>query len=338
MKGSAGFWFDRVSYERRMQAAAALMFLGFLGVGPLSFGRLAPQLVGVMLCSAQSSLGEASLLALASRHPRNGADAVAAWSSGTGLAGVFGYAWVAGLTRFLGLRVETAIALAMVSLPFAYYASYFALLREKAKPESGAATAALVPQALALTARARLAFALSLWPVTGAIVAVYFSEYAMQSGVWAAMGFPNPQNPEKRDAFYEYANWMYQCGVLVSRSSALVCGGAVRKRALWAMALAQCGMLAFFALDAAFHWWYDSSILALCFVVGLFGGAVYVHGFRLLAATGDRAKRELAMTVGAFSSDCGTLLSNVVGLALQGCLYEANDIEGATIPVGWCSK
>ena len=93
----------------------------------------------------------------------------------------------------------------------------------------------------------------------------------------------------------------------------------------------------FRAVDAADHFWYDRSVLALCFVVGLFGGAVYVHGFRALAARGDDATAELAMPVGAAAADAGTLASNVVGLFLQACLYDANRIGGATVSWSICS-
>lgn len=76
----------------------------------------------------------------------------------------------------------------------------------------------------------------------------------------------------------------------------------------------------------------------LCFVVGLFGGAVYVHGFRMLSAGGDEDRAELAMPIGSFASDSGTLCSNVIGLFLQACLYDANNISGATISWSICSN
>ena len=47
----------------------------------------------------QGGLGEASCLALTSYY--SGRPAITLWSSGTGFAGVFGYAWVA-LLHMLG--------------------------------------------------------------------------------------------------------------------------------------------------------------------------------------------------------------------------------------------
>lgn len=329
-KASAPWWFDCVSYGTRLAAASCAMLLSFLLVGPVGRGVLPLQLAGVLACSVQSALGEASLLALASRHAGRGASAVAAWSSGTGFAGILGYAWVWLLTSPqgpLGLGLAACQALAAATLPACYAASARAILHA-APPGSDGAVA---PRVVELTGAARLKFALSLWPTTGAIFVVYFSEYAMQSGVWAAMGFPRPNTTARRANFYLYSNWLYQCGVLVSRSSGFLVKTPPELKTLWAMSLSQALLLAFFAADAARHFWYDASMLGACFAVGLFGGAVYVHSFRRLAARDELA--ELAMPIGALASDAGTLCSNVAGLFLQACLYEANRIDGAT--VGW---
>ena len=356
-KLSAPLWFDRVGYFPRLFVATVCMALSFALVGPLGFGRLGLQLGGVLLCSVQSSLGEASLLALASRYPARGRAAVSAWSSGTGFAGIFGYAWVFLCTKALRFSPAGTQTAALAALPTSFALAFSALLKGARVRPAGRRVVAgegdgvpssagdadddvddgadrvSAPRAVEMSAWTRVGFGLSLWPVTGAIFAVYFSEYAMQSGVWASMGFPSPNGPhgaKRRDAFYLYANWLYQCGVLCSRSSGFLTTRQVPKSALWAMALAQCGLLVFFAVDAADHFWYDSSLFALCFVVGLFGGAVYVYGFRSLSATSEGALAELAMPVGAFAADAGTFASNVVGLYLQACLYDANQIQAKT--------
>jgi len=264
-------------------------------------------------------MGEASLLALSSRYPRRGADAVAAWSSGTGFAGVFGYAWVVAFGATLGDIGTQAVALAV--LPPAFAVAAFSLAAADLKKDT--------PVRVALSSSQRVRFGLSLWPVTGAIFAVYFAEYAMQSGVWAAMGFP-VHSKSARDSFYELANWLYQAGVLCSRSSGWLLSHLSR-RTLWACALTQAALLVFFALDAANRFWYDPSVYPLCFVVGLFGGAVYVFGFRALAASAPPDLAEIAMTCGACAADSGILLSNIIGLLLQSCLYDRNHVRGATV-------
>mmetsp|Transcript_12908 Transcript_12908/g.19336 ORF Transcript_12908/g.19336 Transcript_12908/m.19336 type:complete len:353 (-) Transcript_12908:447-1505(-) len=225
-KASSPFWFDRASYESRLIVATVLMAFAFALAGPIGTGRLAIQLLGVACCSAQSALGEASLLALASRYPERGARAVAAWSSGTGFAGVFGYGWVL-LLSVLGMGEMDIQTSALLTLPICFALAFYALIRlvppapvllrdswqttennQQSLMAEGTENNAM-PAKVQLSAQARLRFALGLWPVSGAIFAVYFAEYAMQSGVWAAMGFP-VHNRSKRDQFYEYANFAYQ--------------------------------------------------------------------------------------------------------------------------------
>lgn len=46
-------------------------------------------------------------------------------------------------------------------------------------------------------------------------------QYTMQTGTWSAIGFP-VSSIAARERFYEYANWCYQGGVFVSRSSGML--------------------------------------------------------------------------------------------------------------------
>ena len=97
-----------MSYSTRIVLAAALMGGSFTIVA-LSKSR-STQLLGVVLASLQSSLGEASCLALTTHY--SGATSITSWSSGTGFAGVFGYAWVALLHIIAGLSFKTTLLMA----------------------------------------------------------------------------------------------------------------------------------------------------------------------------------------------------------------------------------
>merc|ERR1711907_809305 len=63
------------------------------------------------MASAQSGLGEPSFLALASHYPIK-QTYLTAWSSGTGFAGVFGYAWIALFHKLWGLSFTLTTLLA----------------------------------------------------------------------------------------------------------------------------------------------------------------------------------------------------------------------------------
>ena len=60
-------------------------------------------------------------------------------------------------------------------------------VREEAR-HVGDGTARRVARPADLTAKQRLRFILSLWPYTIPLFTVYWAEYAMQAGTWAAIG------------------------------------------------------------------------------------------------------------------------------------------------------
>ena len=70
--------------------------------------------------------------------------------------------------------------------------------------------------------------------------------------------------------FYEFANWTYQFGVLVSRSSGTWITW-INLRELWIMPALQFIILIFFIFDAMYKFWYDWGLIFLCLIVGLFG-------------------------------------------------------------------
>ena len=155
----------------------------------------------------------------------------------------------------------------------------------------------------------------------------------MQSGVWSAVGFP-PTSEHARERFYGYANWCYQLGVFVSRSSGMLFTPSLG--VLWALPVLQTGLLVFFWADAVAELWYGPSLLALCVGAGLAGGAIYVHGFKLLSSSQPPATRELACASASVSADVGILIGSVAGLYIQACIYDRQSIEGASVSGAFC--
>jgi battenin len=216
LKMSAGFLVDRVPYSVRAVACAALMAAAYVGVGGAR--RRGAALAGVAAALLQGALGEASALTRAgrARAPRR---ALTAWSSGTGAAGVAGYAWVAGLTLGAGWSLRCALAAANITVA-GWLAVYFLLLPplsplpgadekegdggggEAADGEAarllgpGRAAAGRAPR---LGARARAALLLSLWPLIAPLALVYCAEYALQvSSATASLTDQSKQNDESK--------------------------------------------------------------------------------------------------------------------------------------------
>ena len=170
----------------------------------------------------------------------------------------------------------------------------------------------------------------SLWPYMLPLALVYFAEYAMQAGAWTAIGFP-VKDAKARHTFYEYAGFAYQLGVFISRSSGTLL--QLTSRMLLVLSLVQMILLGFFCCVAAFHIWYNWSLLIWCFIVGLCGGAVYVNAFTLIAESVDSSIAEFALSAASVADTFGILLADIAGVFLQGCLYSRNGIPGANINV-----
>jgi CLN3 protein len=111
IKISAPYWFDYVSYERRMLIAFACMVGSFGMVA--SSEATAGKLFGVLLGSVKTGLGEASLLAAAGKCDTTGrGHCISAFSSGTGAAGFFGFFWKFVWNEWLQLSMATTLWLA----------------------------------------------------------------------------------------------------------------------------------------------------------------------------------------------------------------------------------
>mmetsp|Transcript_47991 Transcript_47991/g.108966 ORF Transcript_47991/g.108966 Transcript_47991/m.108966 type:complete len:133 (-) Transcript_47991:574-972(-) len=81
---------------------------------------------------------------------------------------------------------------------------------------------------------------------------------------------------------------------------------------------------------------YDRSLLSLCVLAGLCGGAVYVHGFKLLAAHVPAERRELAMASASVAADLGIIFGSTAGIYIQACINEVQDVSGAEVSGAYC--
>lgn len=271
-KLSLPYWAERVGYTARVWACGALMSLSFLLVA-FGSGSLAVRLLGVACSSLQSGLGEASMLALTAKYRSR--SALTAWSSGTGMAGVFGYGYTAFFRYALGTSLKTLLLWANL-LTVCWASSYWLLGPPAPEPSTsdgeGAAEVLLLDNGDAndgedagalvlndggpagsrsldidsMSFASRFRLVKSLWRYMVPLFVVYFAEYAMQSGTWAVIGFP-VMDKDAREKFYTGANWAYQVGVFLSRSSGMLL--PLPLGVLWLMPALQAALLVFFSLD-----------------------------------------------------------------------------------------
>lgn len=140
IKASLPFWQHRVTYFQRLVVATILMFTSFIVV---IIGQLTNSpglcLFGVACGAAQSGLGEASLLAKASLYGDRSRTALSAWSSGTGFAGIFGYAFVLLFTRGFGASFAVTLFFGLC-VPVSYAYVYFWCLEMPSDTSSSASS------------------------------------------------------------------------------------------------------------------------------------------------------------------------------------------------------
>ena len=373
------FWQHRVGYFTRLAVATTLMFVSFFVVilGQI-FQSPGLQLLGVACGATQSGLGEASLLAMASLYGEDSRKALTAWSSGTGFAGIFGYAYVILFT--VGFQASFSVTLMVgLFLPISYCAVFFKYMDPPSDPSASSARRSIsvgsgsgggssegfhrlvcdnsgtedtaekmsgdnindeslsgaettTKSGVSELPRGRqemMVAVLALWPYTVPLFTVYFAEYAMQSGAWAAIGFPLKDQTARKD-FYKFANFSYQIGVFFSRSSGTIV--TYSKRWLWVMPVLQIFFLFFFWSDAAWMFWYDWSLLIPCFITGLLGGAVYVGVFTLINVEIPKGPlREFSLSAASVADSVGILFSDLLGIAIQTQLYNMHGLANGCV-------
>jgi battenin len=360
VKMSGPYWFHYFPYKSRVIIAALVFASSFVVVSlGLMLDEVGLMLFGVTIGSSASGFGESSFLALTAFYDSR--VVLTAWSSGTGFAGILGYGWVIVFTSGFGASFKLTLLVALI-LPVMYYLNFIFVLKPSSitdgnkqqtqallddsqnsttisPPDSPipSTSTELFPQSKGeevavnialetskMSMKDRFTTILSLWPFIIPLILVYFAEYAMQSGVWAAMGFPIDSENARKE-FYEFANWTYQGGVLISRSSGLVWKADMK--ALWIMPILQCVLLIFFIINAYQQWWYDWSILLLCLVAGFFGGAVYVGGFSLIAEKVPTQIKEFSLSAASLGSDIGIACATVAGIFIQRAVYNYHNIS-----------
>ena len=362
---SGPYWYHYIPYANRMKIVAYCMSLSFLLVvfGQI-YGILYLQFIGIAITSFQSGFGEASFLSFSAFFPDSRL-VLTGWSSGTGMAGIVGYAWVSILMYQFQLDFYWVLLLGQI-FPVLYVLDVLCVLpwpeisRETKKmglvgeseggayfnseqdasadsssspliqtdeegvEDNGSFPADRSHAAVTMTGKERLNAAFRLWKYMIPLFLVYFAEYITQSGTWAAIGFP-VTDKDARNKFYEYANFAYQIGVFVSRSSGLVCKANLK--VMWVMPFVQVALMSFFISDAYAQYWYDWSLLAPAFCVGLIGGAVYIGVFALIAEEVKPELKEFSMGVAIIANTIGILASNVCGLYVQKFLYEYHNLH-----------
>eukprot|EP00879_Flechtneria_rotunda_P025058 GHRR01026595.1.p2 GENE.GHRR01026595.1~~GHRR01026595.1.p2 ORF type:complete len:101 (-),score=13.70 GHRR01026595.1:423-725(-) len=91
----------------------------------------------------------------------------------------------------------------------------------------------------------------------------------------------------------------------------------------------QCLLLIWFSVNAVAHWWWGWSLLILCLVAGLLGGAVYVNSFTLLCKEVEPHMKEFSLSAACVADSLGIACADLAAIMLQGCLFRWQHLSGA---------
>ncbi|XP_015665726.1 battenin [Protobothrops mucrosquamatus] len=328
IKFSAPFCIHLFPYGLRVGICVTSAWGSFLLV---AFSTTSTQsLLGVVLASISSGIGEITFLALTSFF--NSA-VVSAWSSGTGGAGLIGALSYLGLTQ-AGLTPQDTL-LFMTIIPVIMLGSYCFLLAPPpqaprcgwgvCKPKSPCASSVIqqpllgdkltLPQTTQkpqLTLQEKEQVVKGLLKYLIPLSVVYFAEYFINQGLFELLYFRNTtlNHPQQ----YRWYQMLYQLGVFISRSSA----SCIRIRKIWLLAILQCLNMVF--LLFAVRYMFLPSIYVVFVLIlyeGLLGGAGYVNTFHCVSEESKPEHREFAMGVACIADTLGISLSGAIAIPVH---------------------
>jgi battenin len=375
IKSSAPYWFDRVSYDTRITAGAILMATSFSTVAFFQESHsqyaLYFELLGVSLISAQTGMGEASLLALAgaSDAPRNKPACLTCFASGTGLAGIVGFLFKYTLNSLLRFSMRATL-LSAISLAVMYFSVYRQYLwgRKKARGELSSCSSSTSEDAVDDDELMNGYEPSVIVPMShDGIPQEIFEDESQHPSVMKVQDMNTYQRLQLTLSLYPYiiplflvyaAEYTMQAGTwtaigfpvtdMKARNDFYFAAnwtyfvGVFLSRSsgtlftapmwlLWLMPILQCVNVGFYWVVAVHHVFYNWWLLVGCFYSGLLGGAVYVHGFARICKDLPKEHTEFALSATSVGECLGILAADITGLFVQSCLYAINGLSGAAV-------
>jgi len=276
--------------------------------------------LGVILASLASGLGEITFLGYMSKFEAN---AISAWSSGTGAAGFFGALSYFALI-YIGLTSKQTI-LVMLIMPFVMLISFFFIIvceDETLSPLIDTNTSSSLQQSnpnskMSLSVKFSLILRLLKYMIPLGLV--YLFEYFINQGLAELVFFRNSWFDH--DQQYRFYQVEYQLGVLISRSSISL----IKIDKIWILSILQAFNVILF-LSHILHpfllaFWIASSLVLF---EGLIGGAAYVNTFYKLKETKEFEddQKEFCLSVTSLADTIGIMISAFSAIPVHNILCD----------------
>ncbi|EED15470.1 Golgi integral membrane protein (Cln3), putative [Talaromyces stipitatus ATCC 10500] len=355
-KLTAPYFIHVVPYPIRVLVFVALSVCGMLIIALTpahTDGRsISTKLAGVVLASLSSGAGELSFLGLTHFYGRF---SLAAWSSGTGAAGLVGAGAYAISTTSFGLTVKSTL-LASACLPAIMLVSFFGVLplaplrhaaREAAHSQDalhrgdeveprhedetheqdsllGSGHGRLYVRAVerSKVSQAWTSFQANLnrskglfFPFMLPLLLVYVAEYTINQGVTPTLLFPLKETP------FEQYRAFYPAYNAIYQAGVFISRSSIpffRVHHLYFPSFLQIANLAVLTLHALFNFIPNVYIIFLIiFWEGLLGGLVYVNTFAEIADRVPAADREFSLAATTVSDSGGICIAGFLGMAFE---------------------
>ncbi|XP_050497288.1 battenin isoform X1 [Diabrotica virgifera virgifera] len=292
----------------RVAICVVLAASGFLCVAYSE--TLVIALLGVVMTSLASGLGEVTYMQYSSFYDKN---VISTWSSGTGGAGVIGAATYAILAQ-VHLEMRTILQILLV-VPVAMGLAFWLLLP---RPSQEDIAHALEIQNLVNSdelKNPKQAFIKKLKLIPGLLKyiipfsLVYVFEYFINQGTFELIRIKN--SSISNDDQYRWFQVTYQIGVFFSRSSV----NLFHIKQTWWMTLFQGINVVIFTTEAVFYYipnFYIVVVLVLW--EGLLGGSSYVNTFYRISTEVAEENKQFSMAITTFGDSIGITLAGFLAI------------------------
>ncbi|EDV97844.1 GH14467 [Drosophila grimshawi] len=302
----APFWVN-------VRIGTAILFsaAGFLLVGLANAEWMA--LLGVVITSASSGIGEATFLAYSSRFNKN---VISTWSSGTGGAGVIGSLSYATL-RSLDLSPRDTMLIMLIFPAIEAVAFWLLLRRPQVLPVTTVeSTEELISDDKPLVGfKEKMSYIKHLLKYMLPLCLVYFFEYFINQGLFELVYFENIFLDMA--AQYRWLNVDYQIGVFISRSSV----NLFQLDKIWLMSVFQFINVIYFLTEVI--WFYTPTIWIVFVIVlweGLLGGGAYVNTFYRMSKEIPPGRQQFAMSMVVQSDSYGIALAGFLAIPVHNAI------------------
>ena len=328
IKITAPFYMQKVNYHIRIAFVVGVLSASLFLLAYSS--SVAVSLLAVILASVSSGLGEITFLGLSSHFKKS---TLSAWSSGTGMAGVLGSISYAGLLQ-IGLSKRQAVLFLLI-VPLIFAIQVWVVLKypdalkisrlcirqtkedndaySNVKADTAKSNGEDKTKDMALPEKLRIIFALKKYMIP--LFVVYLAEYTINQGLYELLYYDVTWLTQAEQ--YRWFQVDYQIAVFISRSSVQI----FQIKNLIFLSLGQCVLFVLLLLEVVYTFIPSIFVtLAIIFVEGLFGGAVYVNTFYNMSEEVDESIREFSLGAVSVSDSFGISISGGISIPLHNVL------------------